>query len=233
MRSAVFLLVLLGGVAPVAIHAQQPDASPASGNFMTPQTSQDQNLAAANQEDEDSVFKKSPTVRAVGHLLHLSPEHSAVLFEDFNFLILAVIIVFYAAKMLPKFFRSRQLKIDQQLLEARIATQEANERLHAVEERLGRLDSEIEELRTKAERDSAADEQRIKAAIEEERKKIVASTEHEIAALSTAAERSLRKFAAELAVARASARLHLTDEADRTLVRDFSASVADVQGRLN
>jgi F-type H+-transporting ATPase subunit b len=230
----VLLLAVAAVFFPGFARGQQASASSGNDSFITAKTAQDQNLAAANQEDEDAVYKKSPAVRAVGKFLHLSPEHASIAFEDFNFLVLAGVILFYAVKLLPKFFRGRQEKISQQLQEARTATEEANERLHVVEERLGRLDQEIAQLRTRAEQEGAADEQRIKAAIEEERKKIVAATEHEINALSAAAESNLRKFAAELAVARASARLQLTESDDRTLVRDFSASVQnELQGRRN
>jgi F-type H+-transporting ATPase subunit b len=61
--------------------------------------------------------------------------------------------------------------------------------------------------------------------MEGEKEKIVASAEQEIAAAGAAAERSLRRFAAELAVDRASARLHLTEGDDRTLIQEFAASL--------
>lgn len=230
LLAAAFALMLFVSASPrLAIAQAAPTAKPAPAqstgnsrdNFITPKTAQDQNLAAADQEDEEAVYKKSPTVRAVGRVFHLSPEHASVAFEDFNFLILAVALVYLGAKYLPKMFRERQQKIDQQLVEARVATEEANERLLAVESRLGRLDKEIEELRARAEQESAGDEQRIKASIEEERRKIVAAAEHEIHAISLSAERNLRKFAAELAVARASAHLHVTEQEDRAMVRDF------------
>jgi F-type H+-transporting ATPase subunit b len=236
--ACVLLMVAMAAVAfPSYAKGQEAPAkgSSASGNsndnFITPKTAQSENLAAADKEDEDAVYKKSDAVRAVGRVFHLSPEHASIAFEDFNFLILAAAVVYFGVKFLPKFFRGRKDKIAQQLQEARKATEEASERLQAVEERLGRLDQEIQELRTRAEQDSATDEQRIKASIEEERKRIVAASEHEIGALSAAAERNLRRFAA---VTRASARLQLTEKDDRTLVRDFSSGVnADLQGRRN
>jgi F-type H+-transporting ATPase subunit b len=231
-------LFLMAGLILVTHAARGEQGAPVSQPAATSGASSDPSLAATEQEDEDAVYKKSGVVRAIGRALHLSPEGASALFEDFNFLILAGAILFYGGRALPKFFRGRQQKIDQQLQEARVATEEANERLLAVEARLGRLDHEIEELRARAERDGVADEQRIKASIEEERKKIVAASEHEITAMATAAERSLRTFAAELAVARASARLQLTDKDDRVLIHDFAAGIAantdrDLQGRRN
>lgn len=231
-------IVLAGAVAvPHGMLAQQAAAQSQdqpAGDFMTPQTQKSQNMAAAEQEDDEAVYKKSSSVRAIGRILHLSPEASSVAFEDFNFLLLAAIIVFYAAKLLPGFFRGRQQELDKHLTEARVATEEANERLLAVEKRLGRLDQEIEQLRAKAEQDGAADERRIRDSIEEERKKIVASAEQEIAAMASTAERSLRRFGAEIAIARAAGKLQLSEADDRTLIQDFGASLGpDLARRRN
>lgn len=242
-----FRLVMMGcvlafGMSAVVVPHSAPAEQPAPqqgnqlppGDFMTPQTQKTENMAAAEQEDDEAVYKKSSSVRAIGRLLHLSPEASSVAFEDFNFVLLAGIILFYAAKLLPGFFRGRQQELDKHLTEARVATEEANERLQAVEKRLGRLDQEIEQLRSRAERDGAADEQRIKDSIEEERRKIVASAEQEIAAMASTAERNLRKFGAEIAIARASGKLQLSEAEDRTLVQNFGTSlVPDLARRRN
>ena len=231
-------LAMVGMVTPHSACAQQPATKAAvqsaPGDFMTPQTQKSENMAAAEQEDDEAVYKKSSSVRAVGKLLHLSPEASSVAFEDFNFVLLAGIILFYAARLLPGFFRGRQQELDKHLTEARVATEEATERLAAVEKRLGRLDQEIEQLRSKAEQDSAGDEQRVKDSIEEERKKIVASAEQEIGAMASTAERNLRKFGAEIAIARATGKLQLSEADDRTLIHDFATSLGpDLERRRN
>ncbi len=235
-------LLLLGPLASAqsdagasASHSGQASTSSPSGSFMSPATASSQNLAAAEEEDETAVYKTSPSVRAIGRLLGLSPRASSAVFEYFNFLILAGVVIFYLAKALPGLFRERQKKIDQQLVEARAATEEANQRLQVVEDRLGRLDQQIEELRRHAEQESAADEVRIKQSIEDERKKVVAAATDEIGAATAAAQTSLRKFAAELAMDRAASRLELTEPQDRLLVHEFGAGLtgADVAGRRN
>ena len=195
-------------------------------SFITPETAHNQNIPAAEEEDETAVYKNSPSVRKIGGMMGLSPKASSSAFEYFNFVLLAGIVVYYLAKALPKAFQQRQKKIDQQLVEARAATEEAQERLQVVEERLGRLDQQIQEIRTRAETESAADENRIKQSIEEERKKVVAAAEQEIATAASAAQTSLRRFAAELALERASGRLQLTEKQDRALVHDFGADLA-------
>jgi F-type H+-transporting ATPase subunit b len=229
LPGTVILLLLVSGAGARVLSAQSSDS------FISEKTATSQNLPAAEQEDETAVYKKSAVVQAVGRFFHLSPDAASATFEYFNFAILAGVILFYLAKLIPKAFRERQAKIDQQFVEAQTATEAANERLLIVEQRLGRLDQEIAELRKKSEQDGAADEQRIKQAIEEERRKIVVAAEQEIATASAVAERGLRKFAAELAMDRVMGRLHLTEQDDRTLVSSFAAGIekTDLQERRN
>jgi F-type H+-transporting ATPase subunit b len=195
------------------------------GNFIDGETASSQNLAKAEQEDEEYVFRHSASVRAFARLFHLSPDVASGFFWAFNAIILFVFVGYFLVTGLPKVFRSRRQLLDRQIVEARTATERAEERLRAVEERLGRLDSEIAAVREQAERDSANDELRIKQTMEDEKRKIVTSAEQEIAAAGAAAERRLRKFAAELAVERATSRLHLTEGDDRTLIQEFAASL--------
>ncbi len=198
-------------------------ATPGNHDFITPKTASTQNLAKAEQEDEEYVFKHSSSVRAFGHLFHLSPDAASLSFWGLNFILLAAFVGYFLYKGLPKAFRGRRELIEKQLVEARAATEQADQRLRSVEARLSRLDTEIASIRASTERDSQHDEQRIKASMEEERRKIVQSAEGEITAAGAAAERRLRTFAAELAVERASSRIHLTEEDDQQLIRQFAS----------
>jgi F-type H+-transporting ATPase subunit b len=209
----------------------QPRPNPQSqgggngGVFIDSKTATSQNLAKAEQEDDEYVFMHSASVRAFAKLFHLSPNAASMAFWALNAGILFVFVGYFLVTGLPKAFRSRRQQLDRQIVEARTATEKAEERLRAVEERLGRLDSEIAAVREQAERDSANDETRMKQAMGDEKQKIVASAEQEIAAAGAAAERRLRRFAAELAVDRATSRLHLTEGDDRTLIQEFAASL--------
>jgi F-type H+-transporting ATPase subunit b len=219
--------------APQAQQPAQPAGAPAnpstqrqnSSDFIDSRTANSQNLAKAEQEDEEYVFRHSDSVRAFAKMFHLSPEAASMVFWSLNAVLLFVFVGYFLVTGLPKAFRSRRQQLDRQIVEARAATEKAEERLRTVEERLGRLDSEIAAVREQAERDSAHDEVLIKQAMEDEKKKIVASAEQEIAAAGAAAERHLRKFAAEMAVDRASSRLHLTEGDDRTLIQEFASSL--------
>ena len=188
--------------APSAGQASGGQASGSSDSFVDSKTASSQNLAKAEQEDEEYVFKHSASVRAVARWFHLSPDAAAMVFWTLNAVLLFAFVGYFLVTGLPKAFRSRRQQLERELIQARTSTEQAQERLRVVEERLGRLDGEIAAIRAQAEQDSAHDEARIKEGLEQEKQKIVAAAESEIGAAGAAAERRLRSFAAELAVDR-------------------------------
>jgi F-type H+-transporting ATPase subunit b len=175
----------------------------------------------AEDEEENAAFRHSAMVKTFAGWMHLDIETAAKIFEDLNSGLLILAILWFLFKVMPKAFRKRNETIQKQLVEARTATEEANERLGIVERRLARLDDEIEAIRKTVDEESAGDEARIKQSLEEERKRIVESAEHEIEAASAAAQRHLKQFAAELAVERAVRGLKLSADDDRRLVESF------------
>jgi F-type H+-transporting ATPase subunit b len=184
--------------------------------------------AAANapeQEQGEDVYRHSASVRLLAKWLHLDKETAARLFEYVNFAILAGAVLFALWKYLPKTFRANREEIQHRLSEARTATEEARERLAAIEQRLSRLDEEIAAIGAQAEKDSVADETRIKASIEAERQRITEAVSRDIAAASSAAQRDLKRFAAGLAVDRAAQRMALTENEDRALIQEFSQNL--------
>jgi F-type H+-transporting ATPase subunit b len=220
--SSFFLLLLcLGGTLGLPARALQaaPTEPAPTANSTQPSAN------TTEQESGDDVYRHSNSVRLLGRWLHLDEESSARLFEYLNFAILAGAILFAMFKYLPKTFRANREDIQHRLLDARTATEQANERLAAIEQRLSRLDEEIAAIARQAEKDSVEDEARIKASIETERQRIVEAVGRDIAAASSAAQRDLKRFAAELAVDRAAQRIALTEDDDRALVREFSSSL--------
>jgi F-type H+-transporting ATPase subunit b len=129
-------------------------------------------------------------------------------------------------KTLPKMLRDRSSAIQKRLVDARTATEEASVRLNSVEERLGKLDGQIAEMRAQAEKDSARDEVRIKASVEEEKKNILAAAEQEIASATMNAQKQLQQYAAELAIEQAAHKLIVSAETDRLLVQSFAERLA-------
>ncbi len=206
-----------------AIRAIAQPATPAAdvaGRKSTPEAQSPE--ANKQQADEDEAYLHSPSVRALGAKLGMNPEQAATAFTVANFIVLAVLIGWFLLKTLPKTFRNRNTAIQKHLVDARSATEEASARLSGVEDRLGKLDSQIAAMRSQSEKDSALDEQRIKASVEEERHKILAAAEQEIAAATTLAHRQLQQYAAELAIEQASRKLVVTAETDRLLVQSFA-----------
>jgi F-type H+-transporting ATPase subunit b len=232
----VFLLCLggalcLSGTASWALQAG--DAAPAGGAPQADnQPATTPRADTPEQESGDDVYRHSGSVKLIGRWLHLDKESAARLFEYLNFAILAGAILYALSKYLPKTFRANRESIQQHLLDARTATQQAHERLAAIEQRLAHLDEEIAAISKQAEKDSVEDEARIKASIEEERRRIVDAASKDIAAAASAAQRDLKRFAAGLAVDRAAQRIVLTEDDDRGLLQEFAQSLGQhAQGR--
>jgi F-type H+-transporting ATPase subunit b len=165
-------------------------------------------------------------VVATSKALHISVETTARLFEFTNFAIIVLAIVVPLFRLFPAILRKRSKTLGDSIESARKLTEDANVRLSAVEAKLASLDDQIASFRAEVERESVADEARIKAALEEERARIVQSAEQEIGQAAALARRGLRHFAADLAVDQAARQLNLTAETDRALIAEFAAGAA-------
>lgn len=186
----------------------------------------------AQEEDQHTKLTQSAVVKKLAGYLHISPKQAYWGFVLVNFVALA-----WGLRALMKngleglfppigqVFRDRATAIQKGMEEARKASAESTARLTEIESRLARLDTEIVTMRTQAEAEAHAEEERLKAATEEEKRKIVHSAEQEIAAAAGAARRELKNLAVELAVALAEKKISVTEETDRVLVRDFAAGL--------
>jgi len=172
--------------------------------------------------DENDQYLHSDTVRGLGAKVGLNAEQAATAFTVVNFVVLAGLLGWFLVKTLPKKFRDRSTEIQKQLVDARTATEEASARLSSVEDRLSKLDGQIAAMRAQAEKDSAHDEERIKASVEDEKQKILAAAEQEITAATALAQRQIQQYAAELAIEQAARKLVVTAETDRLLVQNFA-----------
>ena len=200
--------------------ANQPANSVDSGSQSTPEAqSQDK---SKQEENENEAYRHSATVRMLGARLGLNAEQAATAFSLINFVLLVIGVGWVLLKTLPKLFRDRNTLIQKHLVDARTATEEASARLSGVEARLAKLDGQIAAMRTQAEKDAAADEQRIKAAVEEEKRKILDAAEQEIASATVQARRQIQQYAADLAIDQAAKKLVVTAETDRLLVQSFA-----------
>jgi F-type H+-transporting ATPase subunit b len=204
-------LSLWGGRAAFA-QAEAPSAAAASsGGTHHPK----------DDNEETNEFRHAPIVQSLGHSLGLDTESAARIFEIVNSGILLFAIFFFLFKLVPGAIRSRNAALAKRLVEAREATEAANERLRAVEAKLARIGEDIEAIRQQNEREMAGDEKRIKESLEEERQRIVQSAEQEIESAGAAAKRDLKRFAAELAVDNAARRIQVSHESDKAMIERF------------
>ena len=220
LRKLFPVLLLCALFAAPCLRAQSSDAHSDSGQQTTPAANSPQ--ANAQEQDETEQYRHSAMVQKIGKMAGMSTETAATVFEVGNFAVLALAIGFLLLKILPKTFRDRTSAIQKSLADARTATEQASLRLNSVEDRLSHLDVQIAEMKAQAERDSAADETRIRAAVEAEKQKILTSAEQEIAAASMHAQRQLQQYAAELAIEQAARKLVVSAETDRLLVQNFA-----------
>lgn len=234
---AVFSIFLLMGA---LASAQTKPAStpppqqqqPTSADQAPPSTNQElvkesKEAESGKEEDEEAQFKYSPMVQKLANATGLSKEAAYWVFLSINFAVVAGFILWGIKKKAPAAFRDRTAMIKRQLEEARAASEEANRRLSDIEGRLAKLDGEIAEMRATADKDSASEEQRLRAAAEEDKKKIVTTAEQEIASAAKMARGELKKFAAELAVGLAEKKIEVSPQTDQALVRNFTDHLTD------
>jgi F-type H+-transporting ATPase subunit b len=213
-----FLALSLLLVLTASARAQQPAAQPAAAP-------QGEHMDEPETHAQMEAFRHSAAVQSLARHIGLSTETTARIIEDLNSSILIAAILWFLFRFVPKAFRKRNETLQKQLLDARLAAAEANERLAVVEERLSKLGIEIDAIREQTERDMVNDEKRIQESLETERQRIIASAEQEIDAAGAAAQRDLKKFAAQLAVNRARQEIRLSPEDDRALIRSFGENL--------
>lgn len=184
----------------------------------------------SEEKDEMEQFKHSSSVQAIHRLTGLSVQQSYWASVVLNFAVIAALIVWAGRKFLPGIFRDRTAAIQKAMQEAQKASEEARRKLAEIETRLQKLDVEIGMMRDAAEKEGAAEEERIKTAAEEDARKIVVGAEQEIEAASKAARRQLTAHAADLAVGLAQKQIHVDAATDQALVKNFVGQLGSVEG---
>jgi len=202
----------------------------ASGENNGQPLSQNQQLVkdtreAAGEDDADQ-FKHSPSVKFISEHTGLSLHSAYLLCVILNFGVIAIAIIWISKKNLPGVFRNRTALIQKSMEEARKASEDANRRLADIEARLSKLGSEIDGIRGAAEKETIAEEERIKAGAQEDARKIVESAELEIAAAAKAARRELTAYAADLSVSLARKQIHVDANTDQNLVQTFARDLS-------
>jgi ATP synthase F0 subunit b len=117
-----------------------------------------------------------------------------------NLLLFVGLMYFFLRRPLGEAFSARREGIRRDLLRAEEERNAAIDKLKEVERRLGRLNAEVEAIRTQAQREAAEERKRIEHATEEEIRKIREQARREIESAAKAARAELRAYTAEQSV---------------------------------
>ena len=224
-------LACLMVLAPVGIVRAQESAKPASSAAAEPAAkAEHQSEKAEGQEkvkegEEADAIRHSPAVKWIARHTGLTDNQAYWVCIGLNFAVIFFAIGGLMRKKLPGYFSGRTAAIQKGIEEARKMSEDARRRLADVEGRLSRLDAEIASMRSEAEENAKAEEQRILAAGEEERKRIVASSEQEIEMAANTARRELKSYVAELAIELAEKKIRVSKDTDEALVRAFTTQL--------
>ena len=158
---------------------------------------------------------------------NVATERATEIFKWINFAIVAAVIVWVFGKKLPPVFRQKAEAISSAITNASNAKAAADAQLREAETRLANLQKEVAELRASAERESAAEVERLRAATVTDAQKIAAAAKAEIEAAERAARLELKAQAANLAVDGAETLLakQLTPKAQESLISNFVKSL--------
>ena len=161
-----------------------------------------------------------------------SQQASENLFKWINFALVAGVIVWLCLKKGPAFFAWRADVISSAIQKSTEAKKLADQHLSDAESKLQNLEKEVAELRASAQRESAAEAERIRKLTKSDAQKIDAAAQTEIAAAERATRLELKALAANLAVNGAESLLaqQLTPAAQESLINNF---VKTLDGRPN
>ena len=154
-------------------------------------------------------------------------ETATEIFKWINFAIVAGALLWVCLKKAPGFFRGRAEAISSAITKAGSAKAAADAQLREAEMKLANLEKEVAELRAFAEREAAAEVERIRVATRSDLDKIAAAAKAEIEAAERAARLELKAVAAKLAVEGAEALLvkQLNAQAQAGLISNFVKSL--------
>ncbi len=232
-EGAVCTLFLFMFLAPVLRAADNTAASaPAAvrpAQFAQPSAAQTERREEIRQkkidnpeaEDGANVYRHSAMVQTLARAFGLPVEATARLFEILNFALLLGLVLWVVVRLLPKTLRSRNERIQAEIEQARIATEDASRRLRDVEARLGRLDDEITAIRVQAEHETGEEEKRLRATLEQEKQLILSAAAQDIQAAAKNAQSQLKHMAADLILEHTRRQISVSADADRTLVAGF------------
>ena len=159
-------------------------------------------------------------------------ESTGVTFKWIHFVIIAALLYWVFGKLLPPTFKKKADLISEAITKATAAKAEAERQLKEAEAKLATLEQEVAVFRAMAQKDAAAEVERLRNATKTDMEKIVAAGKAEIAAAERAARLELKELAAKLSVDKAESLVaqQMTPAVQDALINNF---VQSLQGRPN
>jgi len=152
-----------------------------------------------------------------------SQQSAENLFKWINFAVVAGVIVWLCVRKGPGFFGRRADAISSDIQKSTEAKKKADQQLLDAETKLQNLEREVADLRATAQRESAAEADRIRDLTVTDEQKIAEAGKVEVVAAERAARLELKALAANLAVSGAESLLvkQLTPAAQEALINNF------------
>jgi F0F1-type ATP synthase membrane subunit b/b' len=153
-------------------------------------------------------------------------------FKWIHFLIIAIATCWLFKKILPPYIRRNADKISTAITKATEAKAVAERQLKEAAAKLTTLEQEIQRFREQAQKDAAAELERLRAMTKTDIEKVGVAAKAEIEAAERAARVELKAIAAKLAVDRAESLLaqQMTPSVQEAMIDNF---VQSLQGRPN
>ncbi len=157
---------------------------------------------------------------------------TGIIFQWVHFLIVAGLAVWLLKKVLPPYVRRNADKISAAISKAAAAKLEAERQLKEAVEKLTSLEHEVAQFREQAQKDAAAELERLRGRMKVDIEKVSVAAKAEIEAAERAARVELKALAAKLAVDRAESLVaqQMTPAIQESMISSF---VQSLQGRPN
>jgi F-type H+-transporting ATPase subunit b len=179
-----------------------------------------------------SLFAFSAIARAAEEGATPAGSTTVDIFKWIHFGIIAIAAYWLFAKVLPPHFRRNADKISAAITKAAAAKAEADRQLKEAATKLTRLEHEIAEFRAQAQKDAAAELERLRGMMKLDIEKVGSAAKSEIEAAERAARVELKALAAKLAVDGAESLVakQMTPAVQESMISNF---VQTLQGRPN
>jgi len=153
-------------------------------------------------------------------------------FKWIHFVILAIVLYWLFSKVLPPVFRRNADTISAAITKATAAKAEAENRLKEAAAKLSSLEQEVSQFRALAQKEAAAEVERLRSMTKIDIEKVGLAARSEIEAAERAARVELKALAAKLAVDRAESLVakQMTPAVQQAMLNHF---VQSLQGRPN